>query len=190
MKKRVFIIHGWGGTPKEAWFPWLEKELEKRNFYVEIPKMPDTENPKINSWTNYIKKVVGKADKNTFFVGHSIGCQAIMRYLEKLPEKTKVGGVVFVAGWFNLMGLEPEEKPIAKPWLETPINFRKIKQHTKKFIAIFSGNDYYVPLSDEKLFKKRLNAKTIIKNNQGHFDESENIRKLKVALDAVLKIAK
>ena len=33
-------------------------------------------------------------DENTYFVGHSIGCQAIMRYLESVDVK-KIGGVLF-----------------------------------------------------------------------------------------------
>ena len=35
--RRVYIVHGWGGNAREEWFPWLKKELEKRNFYAGIP---------------------------------------------------------------------------------------------------------------------------------------------------------
>jgi len=34
MSKRVFLIHGWEGSPEEGWRPWLKKELEKRGFKV------------------------------------------------------------------------------------------------------------------------------------------------------------
>ena len=27
---KVVIVHGWGGTPEEGWFPWLRRELEER----------------------------------------------------------------------------------------------------------------------------------------------------------------
>ena len=67
-----------------------------------------------------------------------MGCQAILRYLEKLENK-KIGGAIFVAGWFNLSEFtfkeepadEEEERNIAKPWLETPMNFKKIKEYNK-----------------------------------------------------------
>ena len=104
MQKRAFIIHGWGSYPEEGWLLWLKKELEKKGFLVAVPSMPDTENPKIDSWVNHLSDIVGEPDVNTYLVGHSIGCQAIMRYLEELDGK-RIGGTVFVAGWFNLVGL-------------------------------------------------------------------------------------
>ncbi len=102
MSKRVFIIHGWDGYPEEGWFPWLKKELDKRGFIVQIPAMPDTSEPKIEVWIPFLSKLVGQADENTFFVGHSIGCQAIIRYLQTLPDGIKIGGAVFVAGWYSV----------------------------------------------------------------------------------------
>ena len=186
-QKRVFIIHGWDGSPNEGWFPWLKKELENKGFSVRVPAMPKPEKPKIENWVNYLSKKVGRPDKNTYFVGHSIGCQTILRYLETLPSDKKAGGAVFVAGWFTLKNLETkEEKEISKPWLEVPINFKKIKKHTNKFVAIFSDNDPFVPISNKNLFKKRLNAKIIIEHKKGHFDGSDNIPG---ALKAVLYIS-
>ena len=189
-QKIVFIIHGWWGDPKEGWFPWLKKELEKRGFEVFIPKMPDTGKPKIDRWVGKLAKIAGRVDKNTYFVGHSIGAQAIMRYLEKLPKNKKIGGAIFVAGWFKLTNLEPKEKPIAKPWLETPLNFKKIKKTDNKFVAIFSDNDLYVPLKiNSDIFRKKLGAKIIIQHKKGHFSGSDGIKKLPIVLNELLKMA-
>ncbi|MFH0929729.1 MAG: alpha/beta hydrolase [Candidatus Moraniibacteriota bacterium] len=199
-QKRVFIIHGWGGNPGEAWFPWLVKNLADKGFLVEVPKMPDTDNPKIEAWTGHIQKTVGQCDENTFFVGHSIGCQAIMRYLEKLPYDEKAllrqgyggqaGGAVFVAGWFTLTGLEEEEERMTSSlWVNTPIDFEKAKARAKKFICIFSDNDPYVPAENWEMFSKKLGAEIIIEKNKGHFTDDDGIKELPAALDAVLKIA-
>src|SRR3990167_5523753 len=97
--KRVFIIHGWGSNPKDDWFPWIKKELESKGFKVEIPVMPNTDEPKVNEWVGFLKKIVKNPDKDTYFIGHSIGCQTILRYLENLDKKIKIGGCIFVAGW-------------------------------------------------------------------------------------------
>jgi len=180
---KIYLIHGWGGGPEsESWFSWIKKELEKRRFFVEIPKMPNPNHPKINEWVGFLEKDIKGVDKNTYFIGHSIGCQTIMRYLEKLPEKNKIAGAIFVAGWFNLLESAyenpEEEKLIAKPWFETPINFEKIKQHTNNFLAIFSDDDPCVPLSDSKIFKEKLNAKIIIKKNEGHFNDTMEIKEI------------
>lgn len=191
--KRVFIIHGWDGYPEHSWYLWLKRQLEEKGFQAFVPAMPDTEAPKINEWVNKIKEIVGEADKETFFVGHSIGCQAILRYLETLFPEIKVGGAVFVAPWMELdeqtIKEEGEEiKEIAKPWMETPINWEKVKPHTGKFACILSDNDYYVPLSNKKIFEKNLGAKIIIDHNKGHFTEDDGIKELPIALEELLKL--
>jgi len=187
MSKRVFIIHGWDGYPDEGWFPWLKKELEQKNFQVQVPAMPEPAEPKIETWVSHLSKIVGEVDENTFFVGHSIGCQTIFRYLESLPADKKVGGAIFVAGWFTLMNLKTEEeKEIAQPWLEIPIDFEKVKQHTKKFFAVFSDNDEVVPQDNKKLFEERLGAKTAVEHGKGHFSGSDGVKKLPSVLEAIL----
>lgn len=190
--KRVFIIHGWDGNPELDFLPWLGKELEKKGFEVHIPAMPDSDNPRIKAWVSALKKAVGTPDENTYFVGHSIGCQTILRYLESLPKTAKVGGVLFVAGWFSLQNLETdEEKELAKLWLECPINLKLVSQKTKNMIAIFSDNDPFVPLAEnEKIFRKFC-RKIIVEKNKGHFTSREdNIIALPSALNAVLELAK
>jgi uncharacterized protein len=190
MQKRVFIIHGWDGYPEEGWFPWLKKELEKRGFVAKVPKMPDAKEPKINKWVNRLQKAVGKVDENTFFVGHSIGCQAILRYFESLGKNEKAGGAVFAAGWLTLINLETaKERKIAKPWLEIPINFHYVLRHSKKFFYIFSDNDYFVPPGNKKIFRNKLKARIIIEHKKGHFSADDGIEKLPSALKAVLEIA-
>jgi len=36
MKKKAYIIHGWGEGPNEAWLVWLGGELEKFGWEVDI----------------------------------------------------------------------------------------------------------------------------------------------------------
>ena len=186
MKKRAFIIHGWGASPRDDWFPWLKGELEQEGFEVFVPEMPNTEEPKIEEWVPFLADLVGEPDENTYFVGHSIGCQTITRYLEKF-DNVKVGGIVFVAGWFNLVNLETkEEEEIAKPWTETPINLEKVKNNSKKIVAIFSDNDPVAPLSDNEIFKKELDAEIIIEHNKGHFNKSDGVIELPIVLEKIL----
>ncbi len=190
MAKRIFIIHGWDEHPDEGWFPWLKEKLEDKGFEVQVPEMPETEEPRIETWVPYLAQLVGKPDENTFFVGHSIGCQAILRYLEYLPEGEKIGGAVFVAGWFSLASLgTDEETETARPWLETPIDFQKINQRIKKLIVIFSDNDPFVPAENRKIFEQKLNAKVIIEHKKGHFSGADKIIELPAALEAVLEIS-
>jgi uncharacterized protein len=188
--KRVFIIHGWDGYPDEGCFLWLDQELTKEGFLVKRPSMPNPLEPKIDTWIKYLKEVVGIPDEETFFVGHSIGAQTVLRYLESLDDEIKVGGVVLLAGWINLTDEAYEDendKKIGKPWIKTPINWNNVKSKSKKFTAIFSDNDPLVPITDSEIFKKTLGAKIIIESNQGHFSGNDGIKELPSVLNTILE---
>lgn len=191
MVKRAFIIHGRDGYPEEGWFPWLKRELEKAEFQVFVPAMPETEHPRIETWIPYLAKLVGKPDKETYFIGHSIGCQTILRYLQTIKES--IGGAIFVAGWVSLTPMATktkEEQAIVKPWFETPIDFVKVKKTSPNFVAIFSDDDPYVPLKNIETYQEKLGAKIILEKKKGHFSGEDNITEIPILLKEVLYMAK
>ncbi|MEX0919214.1 MAG: alpha/beta hydrolase [Parcubacteria group bacterium] len=194
--KRVFIIHGWGGNPEEAWFPWAKAELEKRGFEVEIPAMPDAyekEQPTIEGRVNVIREVVGQPEENTYFIGHSIGCQSIDRYLETLPEETRIGGVVYVAGWLTLKGLEDyeeEDRSAAKPWIETTINFEKVRTISPKSFAIFTQDDPFVDVENAEFYKEKLGSQIVILESGGHLNDESNTKELPEIIRAIEELSK
>ena len=164
------------------WRPWLKSELQKLGYEVLVPEMPDIDTPVIESWVNKIAEVVGKPDTNTYFVGHSIGCQAILRYLEKID--TPIGGAVFVAGWFNLKNLEsPEVEEIAKPWIETPINLEKVKTVLPKSTLIISDNDPFGCFEENKEKFTELGSKIVVMHNARHISAEDGF----VELPEILK---
>lgn len=192
-QKRVFIIYGWDGYPEEGWFPWLKKELEAKGFNVFVPQLPKPDEPRINNWVPKLKEVVGKPDEQTYFVGHSIGCQTIARYLEALPEGARAGGAVFVAGFFKkLTNLENNDvvKSVSDEWLKTPANLKAVAEHLKASVAIFSDDDPYVPIDNKDDFANILGSKIIVEHGRGHFSDSDGTTELPVVLEAVLEIAK
>ena len=196
MSKRVFIVHGWDGNPEEGWFPWLKKELEAKGFQVFVPQLPEPEVPKINKWVPALAQAVGQADGETYFIGHSMGCQAIIRYLDTLPEGSKVGGAVFVAGFakrLTNLGIEDGEdekvnNAIAAPWLETLIDWPKVKTILPKSIAIFSDNDPFVPLDNQDDFKEKLNSQIIVEHQKGHLSGENGIFELPTVLNSLLTL--
>lgn len=189
-KKRVFIIHGWDFNPDMHWYPWLKTELEKRGIFVKVPIMKDPAEPKIKDWVEYISKLVGDHYPDCYLVGHSIGCQAILRYLAGLDKGQTVAGTVLVAPWLHLKNLETEkEKEIAKPWL-THVNLDVAKKHVDRSVAIFSDNDKWVPLEDMGTFKSQLGPKVVIEHNKGHFMADDGVKELPSALNALLHLIK
>lgn len=184
--QRIFLIHGWGGSPGGDWFPWAKKALTDVGFDVITPKMPDTEHPKIVPWVKMLEKTVGKPEADDIFIGHSVGCQTILRYLENLNEGQKVKRVILIAPWWYLTLSESEAPEVAERWLNSFVDFSKIKQKANKFICVFSKNDPWVPYAiNVKFFKKNLNPEVVSKDNLGHFTSDEGATKIEFLLDLV-----
>lgn len=181
--KHIYIIHGWGGSPKSDWLPWMKRELEARGYEVTVPAMPNTDAPEIGAWVGHLKQTA-QLGPDTYFVGHSNGCQAVMRYLE--ASDVKIGGALFVAGWFNLKDLEPEEVPIAEPWIQTPLNVEKVKNAIGTLKVLLSDNDPYDCLEENKAGFERLGGQVTVVHNAGHFSTDDGTLKLPLALETLL----
>ncbi len=183
-KKRVFVIHGWEGSPGSNWFPWLKGELEGRGFEVIVPALPSADYPISFEWLDYMQKVIGVADKNTCLVGHSLGVMAILRFLEFIPSAQKAGGAVLVAGFPESLGFKETES-----FFDTPLDYEKIRSSAEKFIAINSDNDPYVPLRNGEILRDKLGAELIVVPRGYHLSQSEGFTQLPVVLESVLKIS-
>ena len=187
---KIYVVHCWDGTKDDGWYPWLDKKIS--NDFVKVYRfnMPNTKSPKMDEWISKLKKQVTDLDENTYFVGHSIGCQAIMRYLESVDVK-KIGGVLFVAPWLDLLPeaiSDDESYRTASPWLNTPIDFNKIRDVVHNITCIFSDDDYFVSLEQERKFKELLNAKTLIVKNKGHISAEDGVEELEEIYDELLLI--
>ncbi|MDO8593899.1 MAG: alpha/beta hydrolase [bacterium] len=182
--KRAFLIHGWDGTPSNHWFPYLSLELKANGFDVSAPQMPNAAEPKVKEWLSFLKDYVGKPDADTYFVGHSLGCITIARYLETLSPKAKIGGCVFVAGFSGRL-----EIPEIREFYELPFNPEKAKAHCDKFVMLFSDNDPFVPMEKSLEMAKQVGAKTILERGKGHFTARDGVTALPNALSALLKMA-
>jgi predicted alpha/beta hydrolase family esterase len=83
----------------------------------------------------------------------------------------------------------PAVEEIARPWLDMPIHFPKIKHHTTNIEVIFSDDDYFVPTENHNLFKQ-LTKKIIVEENMGHFSEEDEITALPGALHQLIHMRK
>jgi len=190
---KVYILHGWDGSPDEPLFRWLEKNLKENRFEVIIPAMPHPENPTIGDWVKTASEL--ESDEETIFVGRSIGCQTILRTLEKYEGGKKIQGIVLIAPWMRLDEETIKEEgqeiiEIAKPWMETPIDFEKVRSHTGKVVAVFSDDDPYVRRDQADFFKNKLGAEIIFEEKKGHFSPSDKVVEVPSILNAILNITK
>jgi len=198
IQRRVIVVHGWDGDISKGWFPWLKENLESEGFDVIMRSMPNPEAPKIEEWVEELKKISGTVDDNTYFIGHSIGCQTILRMLER-HKSEKAGGAIFLAGWFKLKEDSFKDDPlsesqswdIAQPWIDTQIDFDVLQRKLapRKVVAVFSDNDRYVDISNAEMFKEKLGARIIIDSGKGHFEETD-VAEVPLLIQELLRISK
>ncbi len=162
--KRAVIVHCWGGSSHYAWYQSVAKELSDKGYQVTVPDMPDSDPPILKTWLPHLQEIIGTPDEDLVLIGHSIGTVTIMRYLESLPEGSKVGKVILVAGFTDQLGFKELEN-----FFETRLDFSKIKDKSNNgFVAIQSDNDPFVSAQYGERLKEVLNAKLVIKHGANH----------------------
>jgi uncharacterized protein len=192
MVKRAFIIHGWGGFPEEGWFPWLKHELKKKGFTVAIPAMPNSSHPLMDEWLPALREIIGSPDKDTYLIGHSLGCQVILHYLQSCAPNEIIGGAVLVApvsgegSITNRLNEVDGARDVLGPWITFPLNWDAIRSHVRSIVGIFSDNDMWIRSDIAPLLEERLGAKTILLHAKLHFSGDDGITELPEALDAIL----
>ncbi len=183
--EKVFIIHGFEGSPNGGWRPWLMGELEKQEIYACALAMPTPENPVCSEWINEISRHIERnTNDEIYLVGHSLGTPAILRYLESAPAKL-IFGAILVSG--------PSEKNNDRKidgFLDKNFDFEKIKSNCKKFTVIHGDNDPNVPLNNAKFLSQNLNGELIVVENGGHLNGSAGWFKLPQCLEALNKMMK
>ncbi|MDQ2932911.1 MAG: alpha/beta hydrolase [bacterium] len=190
MQKRLFIVHGWGGNSNQPMLKQLEEMGNTLGFETTVVDMPHADVPTIDSWIKHLDSVVMYPDENTYFVGHSLGCQAILRYIQS-AESPQTGGVICIAPAFFIADLETaEDKDIARPWIDNPINFPHLKKVILESVGIFSDNDLTTPLiQNEEIFRK-LSDKIIIEQSKGHFTQEDGVVDLPSACSELERMSK
>lgn len=182
LPRRLCIIPRWGGGPDRDFYPWLRAQLQSESptRFDEIlsPTMPDPSTPTIAAWVGHIAEVLGPLDARgraqlarTVLLGHSVGCQALLRYLAGLPDDVHVAGLLCVAGWFSV----DRPWPSILPWQETPLASERIVQRVPSRVVLLSDNDPFTAdhAATAATFRQRLDARVIYAPGRQHFNASE-----------------
>lgn len=179
--KKIFVIHGAYGNPKENWFPWLKAALEKLGCEVFIPEFPTPEGQNLENWKKAFRDYIGKMDKDSIFVGHSVACSFILNILEEINYSIKAS--FLVAGWTGFLGNSFDK--INKTFVDRNFNWEKIKQNCQKFYLFNSNNDPYVPLDLGKKLANHIEGELLIVENAGHFNKKAGYEKFDLLLEKI-----
>ena len=178
----VFIIHGTMGNPKENWFPWISKELQKLECKIFVPKFPTPENQNLENWIETFKKYEAEINETTIFIGHSLGAAFILNLLERINKPVKAA--FLVSGFIGPLN-KKEFDNINQTFTNREFNWKKIKANCKRFYVINSDNDPYVPLNKGKELAKFLETNLIIIKEAGHINKESGYEKFDFLLDKI-----
>lgn len=177
--KTIHIIPRWAGQPQDDWYPWLRKELEQHfpGIRCRTYDMPQWQMPTIEQALDYLSVVTpgNQLGSSDLLIGHSVGCQAWLRYLATLHAQghnRAVGGMIAVAGWFKL----DHRFPGSDPWLDEPFVHEAVRALLPegRLKLLLSDNDPFTSNYKENmaLWKERLGASIHMAEGAGHFNDA------------------
>lgn len=181
--KNVIIVHGYTASPQKNWFPWLKAELGSLGALVYVPEMPESSSPNPDKWQQYLTDLPIEIDENTLFIGHSLGCVTVLRFLEQqLTKQQKVGGYILVSGFDS----EQETLPELASHTQDQLNYDVLINASDKRVSIISSNDEIVSPKSSKLLANSLKTEIVVEDNAGHFLDRDGY----VEFPSLLKIIK
>ena len=178
----VFLVHGSFGSPFSNWIPWLSSELEKRDIPFLAPHFPTPEHQDYESWAKLLDFYysVGKADEETVFVTHSVGCIFIAHYLA--INNKKALGLIACSGYNEFHDDPTPMYALNKPFYIESERLACLKENVKVRINYVGDNDPYI---NRKYFEKYSNgtfSEMRLIHNGGHLNADAQL------LEDILKI--
>lgn len=176
MTKHLIIVPRWGGSPQHDWYPWVSRVLTEQQLFesIQVCEMPNPEVPTIVAWTDAVLKALNlHLDhlNKVVLAGHSVGCQAALHALQKLPNGQHINSAIFVAAWWDV------DKPweTIKPWISAEHNYHKIKAAAPEISVLLSNNDPFTAdvAANTVLWQERLHAQVSVITNAKHFNGTE-----------------
>lgn len=178
--KNYIILHGSFGSKDGNWFPWLKKELEKKNYNVDVPQMPvGVGNQNYENWSKELNKLT--INENTIIIAHSIAPVFVCKYL--INNRIKVKKLIFVCGFNNYLGIDPDFDTVNEPMFLN--NLGDIKNYCNNIVCFYSDNDPYVKLEVEKSFADTISNEQYIIKNGGHINAESGYTKFEEILNCI-----
>jgi len=164
VKKRVLILHGWGGSDFPHWQSWLAGEIAKDYGCVSFLKFSDPDFPDKNRWKEELTKELNEFNPDIVI------CHSVANIL-----------------WFHICN-ETKPKELENLFLVAPpsltCDIKEIESfypckipanlYAKESLLITSTNDPYITQEEVQELQKRLNIPIEVLENAGHINASSN----------------
>ncbi|NRZ53372.1 hypothetical protein DFR95_002000 [Clostridium beijerinckii] len=153
----IYVIHGYTSSSKSEWFPWLKEQFKDSSIKVNVPDMPDSEDPHLEPWINHLHKCIMDIDENTILIGHSFGCITALRYI--LEKNIKIKGAILISGFMNKNPMDEQTEGLQE-FVDSPLDVARIKSLIPKRIAITAIDDDIVSTEATQKIIKRVRRKS------------------------------
>ncbi|MCY1055527.1 alpha/beta hydrolase [Nannocystis sp. SCPEA4] len=175
---RLLVVPRWAGTPRSDYYPWLVDALADapgRPFApVIVADLPEPGHPRIHTWPPAIGRLLGDDPAvlaDTFVMGHSVGCQALLHALAALPAGARVAGMLAVAGWWRV----DDPWPAILPWQDRLPDLARVRATVPSLTVLLSDGDPFTGDYRENAaqWRERLGAEVEVVPGARHFNAAE-----------------
>ncbi len=180
---KVYIVHGYAASPSDHWFPWLRQKLQQQGATVTVIELPSPDAPRPEEWQRAIERQVRGLDESTYFVAHSLGSIALLRYLDSAPAGTRIGGYVLVSGFNDRLPALPQLDSFVAPDLD----YDRLVGMTRHRVVIAAADDSIVPFALSRDLAAAVASSFVPAERGGHFLASDGYRQFPLVLQELRK---
>lgn len=175
MKKKVLILHGWGGSDFPHWQAWLAGELAKDYGCVSFLQFSNPDLPKLGMWKSELLQELDSF-KPDIVVCHSLA-NILWFHLCNDEKISEIEKLYLVAP--PRINCEIEELKSFFP-VHIPLN-----PHAKESLLITSTNDPYLSQDEAKIMQKTLNVNMKVLQDAGHINADSGFGEWQWILQAI-----
>lgn len=181
MNVRTVLAHCWTGSPDAGWYPQAREALAAPGIPMRVPQLPRPDRPEPENWLAELSAAIGEPDAGLLLIGHSLGAVAVLHWLARAPEATRVGGVLLVAPPIAATGIAEVDR-----FLAPPPDLATAGRRAARIDALLSIADPYLkpePLQLTRRLLTELGARVRIVPDRGHFAPASGQTPLPELLD-------
>ena len=125
--------------------------------------MPTPHAPVEKEWLDFLEANITNLDDKSIFIGHSLGCVAILRFLEDKNTDT-IESLFLISGF-----VEDSPIPELSEFVKEKIDYAKFIEGIKYRVVISAEDDDIVPYLYSEVLAKKLNAQFKLLKTGKHF---------------------